>query len=154
MGLSESDRASETGAGNRGSERRAVSRETFHILLVEDEESHAMLIQRAFERSDILESRLTLVGSLAAARQVLAQLPPPGLAIVDAHLPDGRGIDLLTADAPCPVVIMTSQEHKRTAEEARELGALDYVVKSPRIFRELPGMAQRLMESQDSVSRD
>ena len=131
-----------------------MSQETFHILLVEDEDSHAMLIERAFERSNALESRLTRVGSLAKAREILAQSPPPGLAIVDAHLPDGRGIDLLTGGAPCPVVIMTSQEHRRTAEEARELGALDYLVKSPRIFRELPGIAQRLMESQDSDSRD
>ena len=130
-----------------------MSQETFHILLVEDEESHAMLIERAFGRSEAPKNRLTLVGTLASAREVLAQSPPPGLAIVDAHLPDGRGIDLLT-DAPCPVVIMTSQEHKRTAEKARELGALDYVVKSPRIFRELPGIAQRLTASQDSDSRD
>ena len=124
-----------------------MSEESFHILLVEDEESHAMLIERAFKRSDTLKSRLTLVGNLAAAREVLSQTPPPGLAIVDAHLPDGRGVDLLSGDLPCPVVIMTSQEHSQTADVARSRGALDYVVKSPSIFRDLPNIAARLMDS-------
>ncbi len=126
-----------------------MSQETFHILLVEDEDAHAMLIKRAFERSESLICHMTRVGTLAEARRALALSPPPGLAIVDAHLPDGKGIELLEG-SPCPMVIMTSQEHSRTAVEAHDLGALDYVVKSPRIFRDLPGIAQRLMESQNS----
>ena len=131
-----------------------VSQENFHILLVEDEESHAMLIERAFKRNDVRPSRLTLVGTLAAARRVLAETPPPGLAIVDAHLPDGKGIDLLAVPLACPMVIMTSQEHSQTAKEALERGALDYVVKSPAIFRDLPNIAERLMGSEDSNSKD
>ena len=117
----------------------------FHVLLVEDEESHAMLIQRSFQRSDVLKSRVTVVGTLAGARQIFSS-SPPGLAIIDAHLPDGRGVDLLSEEPPCPVVIMTSQEHSATAEKARELGALDYVVKSPAIFRKLPALAKKLID--------
>lgn len=102
-----------------------------------------MLIERAFKRAAEPASRITAVGTLAAARRVFAE-SRPDLAIIDAHLPDGRGVDLLAEKLPCPVVIMTSQEHSKTAAEAKALGALDYVVKSPTVFRRLPELALEL----------
>ena len=104
-----------------------------------------MLIQRAFRGA--ADVRMSVAGTLAIARQILAD-DRPHLAFVDAHLPDGRGVELLTDELACPTVIMTSQEHSRTAVEARQLGALDYVVKSPTVFRRLPEVAQSLLAQQ------
>lgn len=105
-----------------------------------------MLIERAFRRSEA--ERLSVAGTLSAARRILSQ-DKPDLAFVDAHLPDGRGVELLKDDHACPMVIMTSQEHSRTADEARQLGALDYLVKSPSVFRRLPELARTWLSKED-----
>ena len=64
------------------------------ILLVEDEESHAELVERAFETYED-QMTLQIVSTLAAAREQI-QNNAPDLVIVDFLLPDGRGTELAT----------------------------------------------------------
>ena len=55
------------------------------------------------------------------------------LAIIDHHLPDGIGMDLLDQlhahDPAMPIVMLTGQDSEETAIEAFRHGASDYVVK-------------------------
>ncbi len=67
--------------------------EMLRILIIEDEESHAELIRRTFERSS-RPFNLMIVPSLAKAKEQLDQ-SPPHLIITDMLLPDGNGIALL-----------------------------------------------------------
>lgn len=57
----------------------------------------------------------------------------PTLAIVDLRLPDGDGIDVLrtlTARAPgCRSLVLSMNADRRTAEQARQAGAVGYIVK-------------------------
>jgi DNA-binding response OmpR family regulator len=97
-------------------------------LLVVDDEPHIGLLLRLQ-----LESRgyeLSLARSLFEARGLLAgDDPPPDAILLDIHLPDGSGVDLLRelrdrpAFAQVPVLVLTAEGEERVLAEARRLGA-------------------------------
>ena len=111
------------------------------ILLVEDEVSHALMIQRAFEdHSTYLE--VTHQSNLADTRLSLKEIEFD-LVISDLKLPDGLGTDLVREVDDVPVIIMTSHGDERKAVSAIKSGAWDYIVKSDYNFREMPHVAER-----------
>jgi PAS domain S-box-containing protein len=120
---------------------------TIHILLIEDDPSHAELIRRAFEdRGD--ESRLTVAHTLAEARMQLRNSQPT-LIIADWRLPDGDSSELLIkerSDSTPPIVIMTSYGNERNAVEVMKAGALDYIVKSSESMADMPHIAERAIQ--------
>lgn len=98
-------------------------------LLIVDDEPHIGLLLRLQ-----LESRgyeLTLARSLFEARAVLLgdETKRPQAVLLDLHLPDGYGIDLLRelrerpATARLPVLVLTAEGEERVLAEARLLGA-------------------------------
>ena len=119
---------------------------TTHILLVEDQEAHAELLRRAFERHGE-RFYLTIAGNLEQARAYLIE-SPPDLVIVDWRLPDGRGTELLPAEGEerrFPLVVITSYGDEQLAVEAMKAGALDYVVKSEATLAAMPRIAERAL---------
>ena len=124
-----------------------MSVEKIHILLIEDEDPHAELIQRAFENQDarILIHRARSLGE--ARKQMLVQ--EPALIIADWRLPDGESMELLPDHhdpLSTPIILMTSYGNERIAVEALKSGALDYVVKSPESMLDMPHLAERAIE--------
>lgn len=124
-----------------------MSVEKIHILLIEDEDPHAELIQRAFENQDarILIHRARSLGE--ARKQLLVQ--EPALIIADWRLPDGESMELLPDHhdpLSTPIILMTSYGNERIAVEALKSGALDYVVKSPESMLDMPHLAERAIE--------
>jgi PAS domain S-box-containing protein len=122
--------------------------DTFHVLLIEDEDPHAELIQRAFEdQSD----RFTIhrVKSLTEARAFI-QKQEPDLIIADWRLPDGESMELLPSHHDplfTPIILMTSYGNERIAVEALKSGALDYVVKSPESMLDMPHIAEKAIDA-------
>ena len=107
------------------------------ILIVEDDNNHAELIQRSFEEAPD-EYRLEFVGTICAAKRAM-ELNPPGLVLTDYRLPDGDGSELvMMASGLMPVIIMTSHGSEQVAVEAMKIGAQDYIVKSSETFESLP----------------
>lgn len=107
----------------------------YHILIAEDEPTHATAIRRRLERAFPLSSILE-VASIGEYRRCVADTVPT-LAIIDLNLPDGHTLDLLTApagDGAFPVIIMTSFGSEQLAVDAIKAGALDYIVKSAETF--------------------
>ena len=97
-----------------------------YILLVDDEDAHVELIQRAFE-DDGETVTLQVARTLQEARAHISE-SVPDLVIVDLLLPDGEGIELLSAantEQLFPVVIMTSHGDEQIAVSAMKGGALD-----------------------------
>jgi PAS domain S-box-containing protein len=120
-----------------------MSGRRLHILLIEDEWSHAELIRRSFtQRGE--DVRLTIAHSLREAETVIRELTPD-LVITDLVLPDGSGIDFIssTLNSLCPAVVMTSHGDEQIAVEAIKAGALDYVVKTNTTLADLPRIAER-----------
>ncbi len=111
------------------------------ILLVEDNDQHAELVQRAVEDTPSL--RLHVARRLDEARTALRETPPD-LVVADLRLPDGEGIELCDG-SDVPVVIMTSQGSEADAVAAMRAGALDYVVKSEAMFEDMPHVIERAL---------
>jgi DNA-binding NtrC family response regulator len=98
------------------------------VLVVDDE---VMLRRRLTAHLEALGADVTGVDSLDGARNQLAALEFD-FVLLDIHLPDGIGLDLLRAGAIPPtsgVIVMTAQGGVEGAVEAMRLGALDYLVK-------------------------
>ena len=112
--------------------------ERISLLLIEDDESHVALIERAFEAWQSLFD-LSVVHTLQEAYALLSGDPPDvDLIICDLRLPDGEGLELLAFNRALPVILMTGYGDERVAVEAIRSGALDYIVKSDAAFADLP----------------
>ncbi len=123
------------------------------ILVVEDDDGHAELIQRSFEDAPD-EYRLDIVGTIGAAKAAIARFSPD-LVLCDYRLPDGEGGELVVvADGMWPVIMMTSFGSEQVAVAAIKGGAQDYIVKSPKMFDALAGtVAYALMSWELVVAR-
>jgi CheY-like chemotaxis protein/nitrogen-specific signal transduction histidine kinase len=121
----------------------AVGGEEGMVLYVEDEESDAMFMARAFAEKG-LAGRLRLVGTGRAAIDYLSgsgefgdreKYPVPGLVLLDLNLPQVSGFGVLewirnNPDfARLPVVVFSSSTREDDRVKARELGADDFVAK-------------------------
>ncbi len=116
------------------------------ILLVEDDPAHAAAIQRAVEAGGS-ESEVKVVGTLREFRRSSVDRPP-NIAVMDLNLPDGRATEVLTCPpeaGPFPILVMTSYGNEQVAVEAIKAGALDYVVKSPDAFADMPHTIERAL---------
>jgi two-component system, cell cycle sensor histidine kinase and response regulator CckA len=116
------------------------------ILIVEDEDAHAELLQRAFAANGT-HFELVVVRSLSDARRFLAD-SLPNLIIADYLLPDGAALDLLPSapeEQRTPLIVLTSHGNEEVAVAAVKRGALDYIVKSPQAFADAPRTAERVL---------
>jgi len=116
------------------------------IMIVDDEPAHAEAIRRALENS-VTGVAVRVAGTLVEFRAIVAA-NPPDIALVDLNLPDGRAVEVLNSPPESglfPILIMTSYGNEQTAVEALKSGALDYVVKSPAAFQEMPRTVARAL---------
>lgn len=125
------------------------------IVLVEDEEAHRELIQRAFEQMHN-NAQLEHFDTIHGAEQYLAKAATGSIevVIVDWNLPDGHGMDLLRrVSVNAPFLLMTSFGNESLAVEAMKAGAMDYIVKSPEEFRRMPATVQRISREWMNVQK-
>lgn len=97
-------------------------------LLVEDHSALSEVIAGGLRRAGFA---VDIAASVAEAREAVA-LGDYGLAILDLGLPDGSGIDLLTAwraKATFPIIILTARGALGDKIEGLDQGADDYIVK-------------------------
>jgi signal transduction histidine kinase len=114
------------------------------ILLIEDEEAHANIIARSFERDGTFQ--LTLTSTIAEGASAI-EGGVFDLVIADWRLPDGDAFDLLTTSRRFPLLIMTSHGDEQVAVRAMRAGALDYVVKSESSMPDMLHIAERAIRS-------
>ena len=98
------------------------------ILLVEDTPSLALVYQEHMRKAGLPSDHVDTLKA-AAARLAAA---PPRVVLLDLHLPDGNGIDLLGeygVESPAAFIVITSHGSINTAVEAMRLGAWDFLVK-------------------------
>jgi CheY-like chemotaxis protein len=111
------------------------------LLYIEDSSSDVDLTRRALTRA-APEIELTVVTTLNAAEAVLGQPHNFELLLVDLHLPDGSGFEILNyvrdRNLPLSVVILTSAGDQQSAITAIKLGADDYLPKKNGYLERLP----------------
>lgn len=95
--------------------------------MVDDEPHIGLLLRPHLER---LGYAVSLARTLADARAVLDDHAAPlDAMLLDLHLPDGSGLELLrelrarTATRAFPVIVLTAEGEERVLQEAEELGA-------------------------------
>ncbi len=100
-----------------------------HILVVEDDISFSDLIESFLKKN----GHTTVAAHKLASGKSLAEKGSFDLVLLDYRLPDGVGLELLSAvhsrNPELPVIIMTSFHDIRTAVRAMRSGAFDYITK-------------------------
>ncbi len=102
------------------------------ILVVDDDGMSLRLLRRVFDKAGI-ESRCCQSG--AAFRAWLEEGEVPDLFLLDVHMPDASGFDLLRliqTDPVCrnvPVVFLTGDEDVKTETAGLHAGAADFIRK-------------------------
>ena len=129
------------------------------ILSVEDEETDRFLLRVAHKKSG-LQNPLVFADDGQAAVDYFDGKPPfqdrgahplPGLILLDLKMPRMDGFDVLAwlAKRPefrqLPVVILSSSSNEADIQKAREMGALDYRMKSADL-QELVSMMRDLAQ--------
>jgi len=98
------------------------------LLLVEDDDTSATFLAQALA---LLPARVDVAGSIREARQ-LALSAPHALWIIDAHLPDGSGLDCLQALArlrKAPALAITAGAPPAELAALRAGGFVDVLMK-------------------------
>ncbi len=113
------------------------------ILIAEDNEDHAYLLQRALKKGAVLNP-VFLVGDGEEAIAYLKgegrfsdryEYPLPGLLLLDLKMPKKNGFEVLQwiRQQPClkrlRVVVLTTSDDPRDIDHAYELGANSFMVK-------------------------
>lgn len=115
-----------------GANRLDLLRSAAHILVVDDEDTNLRLITAMLQQSGY-KSVATLADATGLEHQLQAQ--PPDLIILDVHMPDRNGFELLQVLQPwivnehLPVLVVTGDISLVARHRALALGARDFLTK-------------------------
>ncbi len=113
------------------------------VLILEDESTHIEAIRRAF--TDHSSFEIHFKNSLSEGLASLASLKPDIL-LADLNLPDGHCLEFFeknSSSVSVPFIIMTSYGNELSAVRTLKAGALNYIVKSPDTFTQIPFIIER-----------
>ena len=119
-----------------------MSAEALEILLAEDDDGHAFLVQRNLERAGIANRIIHVTDGQAALDYVRRRgdyasrdQGPPLLLVLDINMPRIDGVEVLTqiksseATQKMPVIMLTTTDDPREIERCYELGCNVYITK-------------------------
>jgi nitrogen regulation protein NR(I) len=99
------------------------------LLIVDDEASILLAFRKAFREPAVT----VLTAETAAQGLEIARQRQPDVIVLDVHLPDMLGLEMLRRlrelDARSPIVFITGRGTTDTAIEAMKLGAYEYLLK-------------------------
>jgi CheY-like chemotaxis protein len=126
------------------------------IILAEDDEGHATLVQRNLKRAGIVNDLIHLKDGQDALDYIYCRGPYAGrpvdgatLLLLDINMPRVNGVEVLhriKADqktAKIPVIILTTTDDPREVERCYQLGCSVYVTK-PVVYEEFVEAIRRL----------
>ena len=115
-----------------------------HILIAEDELSHAVVLRRRLER-EFPDARIEVVTSIRDYQNSIAAALPT-IALLDLNLSDGSSLDMLKASAApptFPVVMMSSYASRQVLDDAVKAGAMDFILKTPEVFSSIADIVEK-----------
>jgi CheY-like chemotaxis protein len=122
------------------------------ILYIEDNLSNLKLVERILERHTRVELIPAMQGTLGLE---LARKHHPDLIVLDLHLPDMPGTEVLKrlkADhttREIPVVVLTADGSKGQSERVTQLGAAAYLTKP----LDVPGFLEVIARNLEATQR-
>ncbi|SEJ42161.1 Response regulator receiver domain-containing protein [Sphingomonas sp. OV641] len=111
------------------------------IVMIEDDEGHARLIEKNIRRAGILNDIKHFLDGTSALDYLFnapegPMLNGPALVLLDLNLPDMSGTDILAkikqSEGPVkrtPVVVLTTTDDSREIQRCYDLGANVYITK-------------------------
>ena len=111
------------------------------IVMIEDDEGHARLIEKNIRRAGILNDIKHFADGTSALDFLFSAadgpaMNGPALVLLDLNLPDMSGTDILQrikgSDGPVkrtPVVVLTTTDDQREIQRCYDLGANVYITK-------------------------
>ncbi len=126
---------------------------TMRVLHIEDNLANLELVEQVLTRSGVVELLAAMSGSLGLE---LAREHRPDLILLDLHLPDMPGtelLDVLQSDprtADIPVVVVTADATPSQIERLRDVGVTAYLTK-PIDIRELLGVVELVSARQGDL---
>jgi PAS domain S-box-containing protein len=125
------------------------------VLIVDDEPAHVEAVRRALLSAET-QIEVQVASSLHEFQEAVTA-HAPDLVLLDLLLPDGRADTELISPpetGPFPMVVMTSHGDEQVAVSAIRRGALDYVVKSPEAFADMPRTVERTLRSWQAMQEN
>ncbi len=128
--------------------------ESFHVLIVEDDDEQAEMVAEYLRVSGPFTTERTRtvqgIWNRLSSRSI-------DVVLLDNRLPDGEGIHALEEinqhQYRVPVLMISGQGDERLAVRAMQLGARDYLVKGTDDLRKLPSLVHKaIRESQQERS--
>jgi CheY-like chemotaxis protein len=120
------------------------------VLYIEDNASNVRLVRRIVERRPGVELLTAAQGSIGLE---LAQHHDPGLVLLDLHLPDMHGADVLAQlramprTSTLPVVVLSADATAKQVTRLLAAGANDYLTKPLVVTKVLAVLDRFLGES-------
>ena len=105
------------------------------IVMIEDDEGHARLIEKNIVRAGVKNPILHFPTGRAGMEYLLQHGTGSLLILLDLNLPDMTGIDILQSLKveeslkKVPVIVLTTTDDKREIERCYELGCNVYITK-------------------------
>ncbi|MBB1397925.1 MAG: two-component system CitB family response regulator [Pseudoalteromonas rhizosphaerae] len=141
---------------------------TYSVVIIEDELEVAQLLAQYLllpngvagnqtARQSLRQDQYQVVGIAAnlSTATALLQAIEPDLILLDIHLPDGNGLELLTdlrrRSIKSEVMLLTAAKEVETLEKAMQLGACDFLVK-PLMLNRLDQALARFESRQQCLS--
>ncbi|MGY6021711.1 PP2C family protein-serine/threonine phosphatase [Streptomyces spinosirectus] len=112
------------------SEQAAGRAEQYRILLVEDDDGDALLVEELLFDTDLPHS-LARCRTAAEARTALAA-DPVDCVLLDLHLPDASGVETIQAiqaGTHAAIIVLTGLTEPQAGVQALATGAQDYLIK-------------------------
>jgi DNA-binding response OmpR family regulator len=120
----------------------ASSGKTVVIVMIEDDEGHARLIERNIRRAGVNNEIVAFTSGTAALSYLLGNdgsgsesAERAMLVLLDLNLPDMSGVDILakvksnTHTKRSPVIVLTTTDDQREIQRCYDLGANVYITK-------------------------
>jgi len=132
MVLKEVPASGRTGQPEPADEHSVVETNSKCVLLIEDNLANLTLIENLLARKSDVKVLAAMHGTLGLD---LAREHHPDLVMLDLHLPDQSGIEVLKrlkrdpATADIPIVVVSADRSSDKERLMRELGAVDYLIK-------------------------
>jgi DNA-binding response OmpR family regulator len=116
--------------------------QTVVIVMIEDDEGHARLIERNIRRAGVNNEIVAFASGTAAVNYLLgadgsgtASADRAMLVLLDLNLPDMSGVDILAKvksnvhTKRSPVIVLTTTDDQREIQRCYDLGANVYITK-------------------------
>ncbi len=124
--------------------------ERLELIIVDDEEAHFKLMERAV-RKEFSQASIHYFPEALSFLEAIGAMEPD-LVIVDYLMPGMTGLrcleELRLKNKTTPVIMITGQGDESIAVQALKSGAADYVVKTPDFFKLLPGRIEKVLREQ------